>query len=100
VVWTWFDFAKVDMLSIFFLLAALYSLMRDDKRGAALAGALLTLSFFTKQSVGPLVALIFVYQLFTRRQQAFIFIAVFGLLSGAWTLLLNAQSMDCIFFIQ
>lgn len=98
IVWTWFDFAKVDMLCIFFMLAGLYCLLRDDKRGAALAGVLLMLSFFTKQSTGPLVALIFACLLLTKRQQAFIFIAVFGILSVAWGLLLNAESNGLYYF--
>ena len=51
IVWTWFDFAKVDMLSIFFFLSGLYFLRQDNHRGAIIAGLLFTLAFFTKQTL-------------------------------------------------
>jgi len=92
IVWTWFDFAKVDMLCVFLFLVGLYFLRQDNHRGAILAGIAFALSLFTKQTAGFMLIPVFIYYFFTKRKQALLFMLVFAFLTGAGILLLNYES--------
>jgi hypothetical protein len=97
IVWAWFDFAKVDTLGIFFFLGGLYFLIQDDQRRAILAGGLFALSFFTKQTAGPIVFMIFLPYFFVKRQQTLLSMIVFGVLVCAGTFLLNSESKNNLY---
>jgi hypothetical protein len=97
IVWAWFDFAKVDMLCVLLFLGALYFLIQDDNRGAVLAGVLFALSFFTKQTAGPIVFLIFIAYFFIKRRQTLLSASVFAVLACAGTLLLNYESKNNLY---
>ena len=88
--WSWFDFARVDMLYVFLILAGLFFLNAGPEGKPVLAGAVFALSFFTKQSalflILPLAALAF----FLHRRQTIIFMLVFGLIAATGSFLLNA----------
>jgi hypothetical protein len=92
VVWTWFDFAKTDMLYIFFSLLGLYFLIGADIRHAILAGIFFTLSFFTKQSAIIIIIPTFVFYFWVNRKLDLLFIATTCLLTSAGILLLNYTS--------
>jgi 4-amino-4-deoxy-L-arabinose transferase-like glycosyltransferase len=91
-VWSWFDFARVDMLYVFLILVGLFCLDAGPDGKPVLAGAIFALSFFTKQSalflIFPLAALTF----FLHRRQAVIFMLVFGVIAAAGFVLLNTIS--------
>ncbi|MGC1375985.1 MAG: glycosyltransferase family 39 protein, partial [Anaerolineales bacterium] len=92
-VWSWFDFARVDMLYVFLILVGLFCLdAKPDGKPPILAGVIFALAFFTKQSalflVFPLAALTF----FLHRRQAVIFLLVFVGVAAAGFVLLNILS--------
>jgi hypothetical protein len=96
---TWFDAARVDMLFVFFLLAALYVIrFHFTFRGAVLAGVLVFLSFFAKQ-VGLLAAApLFIYCLVVNRRLGVVFICTVVLLVVGSTLLLEKVSGGWYYF--
>jgi hypothetical protein len=98
VVWTWFSFAKTDMLYIFFSLLGLYFLIGTDIRHAILAGIFFTLSFFTKQSAIIIIIPTFVFYFWVNRKLDFLFIATTGLLTSVGILLLNYTSNGWYYF--
>jgi 4-amino-4-deoxy-L-arabinose transferase-like glycosyltransferase len=66
----WFDLGRVDSLMIFLLLAGCLLLKHSSRqRGATLAGLLLGLGFFTKQTVLVAVLPVIGWELITRRRQ-------------------------------
>jgi hypothetical protein len=91
-VWSWFDFARVDMLYVFLILVGLFCLDVKPDGKPVLAGIIFALAFFTKQSalflVFPFAALYF----FLHRRQAVIFLLTFGAISAAGFVLLNSVS--------
>lgn len=92
IVWLWFDFAKVDMLCILFLLLGIYFFIQNSQRSSILAAIFCSLAFFTKQTAIPFIALMLMYALLTQRKQAILFVAMVGISIGAITLLMQAQS--------
>jgi 4-amino-4-deoxy-L-arabinose transferase-like glycosyltransferase len=98
VVWTWFDFAKVDMLYVFFSLLGLFFLMQADIRSAILAGIFFTLSFFTKQSALIIILPAFIFYFLVNRRLSLLFMVTIGLLTSAGILLLNFDSNGWYFF--
>lgn len=98
IVWTWFDFARVDTLSVFFSLVGLYFLIQDRTYTAVLAGLFFAFSFFTKQSaiiiIFPASALYFLIN----RKKALFFITTVGFLSVTGVLLLNYFSDGWYYF--
>jgi 4-amino-4-deoxy-L-arabinose transferase-like glycosyltransferase len=91
-VWSWFDFARVDMLYTFLILAGLLCLNPGPEGKPVLAGVIFALSFFTKQSVLFLVFPLAVLTFFLHRRQAVIFILVFGVIAAAGFVMLNTIS--------
>jgi hypothetical protein len=98
IVWTWFDFAKVDMLCIFLSLLGLYFLIQADIRSTILAGVFFTLSFFSKQSAIIILIPAFLIYLLVNRKMALLFIVITGSLSLAGILLLNIESNGWYYF--
>lgn len=92
IVWTWFDYARVDTLCVFFALLGLYLLIQGDIYTSILAGLFFTLSFFTKQSAITIIAPVFALHFLVNRKQALFFIGTVGLLSTIGVLLLNYDS--------
>lgn len=97
IVWTWFDFAKVDQLCIFLSLLGIYFLFRDNTCAAILAGVFSALSFFTKQSALIIILPVFFFYFWVNRKSALLFILTFGLLAIAGILLLNYASNNWYF---
>jgi hypothetical protein len=98
IVWAWFDFARVDMLSIFLALLGLYFLMWTDLRGTLLAGLFFTLSFFTKQSAIIIIFPAFIFYFLINRKLTLILVATTGLLTFTGILLLNYASNGWYYF--
>ncbi len=92
IVWTWFDFAKVDLLCVFLSLLGLYFLLRATVGGTILAGIFFTLSFFTKQSALIVILPAFAFYFLVNQKQALLFILVVGALTSAGVLGLNSIS--------
>jgi len=98
-VWSWFDFARVDMLFLlFFLLGTYFISARPSGSGSILAALFLSFAFFTKQSaiffIPPLALLYFLRD----RRQALIFIFTAGVLIAVGMLLLNLQTGGWYFY--
>lgn len=89
-VWSWFDFARVDMLYLLFCLLGLYFLSAPRRHANPILAALFfSLAFFTKQSaIFIILPLSLLYFLFDRKQ-ALIFIPIVAIVALAGTLLLN-----------
>ena len=98
IVWTWFDFARVDTLCVFFSLLGLYFLIQADISRAVLAGLFFTLSFFTKQSAIIIIFPAFVFYFLVNRKLTFILMTTTGLLTAAGFLLLNYDSNGWYYF--
>ena len=98
IVWTWFDFGKVDMLSVFFSLLGLYFLVRTDLQSTFLAALFFTLSFFTKQSALIIIFPASIFYFLVNRRLSMLFIAAIGLLVAAGILLLNYDSNGWYYF--
>ena len=92
-VWSWFDFARVDMLFVFFCLLGLYFLSSAQTNPrAAVAALFFALAFFTKQSALFIVAPLAVLYFFYRRKQALAFVVIFAVLASLGLLLFNLSS--------
>jgi 4-amino-4-deoxy-L-arabinose transferase-like glycosyltransferase len=98
IVWTWFDFARVDTLSVFFSLVGLYFLIQDKPFAAILAGLFFTLSFFTKQSATIIIFPAFALYFLVKRKEALFFITTVGFLSVTGAFLLNYLSDGWYYF--
>ena len=86
----WFDIARVDTLFLFLLLASLYWVrFGKTMQASVLAGALLGLSFLTKQTALFVALPVFVYALYADRKRGFVFCATFAAIAGLSTLVLN-----------
>ena len=92
IVWSWFDFARVDMLYLLLILLGLYFLNGEKSANSILAGVFFSLSFFTKQSAVFIVLPLFMLYFLFHRKQALIFILTFGIIATAGTLLLNYEA--------
>jgi hypothetical protein len=86
---TWYDIARVDMLSLFFCLAAIYVFPRKHPSAPFLAGLLLALAFFTKQNNLLICAALIGYSLLFERRKAIGVTVTFGLLAAAAVLVAN-----------
>jgi 4-amino-4-deoxy-L-arabinose transferase-like glycosyltransferase len=98
IVWTWFDFARVDTLCVFFSLLGLYFLLKGNIYTAILAGLFFTLSLFTKQSAIIIILPTFAFYFLMKRKEALLFITTVGLLSAAAVFLLNYDSNGWYYF--
>jgi len=92
IVWSWFDFARVDMLYMFLILLGLYFLNRGRSADPVLAGICFSLSFFTKQSALFFVLPLLLLSSLFHRKQALALILTFAISAVAGTLLLNYTS--------
>jgi hypothetical protein len=98
IVWTWFDFGKVDMLFVFFSLLGLYFLIQVNVQGTLLAGFFFTLSFFTKQSALIIILPASIFYVLVNRKLALLFIASISVLIPAGILLQNYDSNGWYYF--
>ena len=87
---TWFDLARSDSLFLVLLLGAVYVLGQDSSaRSAVIAGTLLSLSFFSKQTALVVAVPLVLYCAATDRRRALWFVATCVLLIGGGTILLD-----------
>lgn len=83
----WFDIGRVDMLSIFFLLAGIHLVQMGDERKYVIAGALfMFLAFFTKQTALAVVPALGLSLLAINWRSAVLFAGIFvtALVSTSW----------------
>ncbi len=86
----WLDIARVDSLFLFLLLAALYFIRFKSSPGSyILAGALISLSFLTKQTAMIVALPIMLYCAFMNWRRSIFFIGAVAALGGVGTLVLN-----------
>jgi hypothetical protein len=86
----WLDVARVDSLFLFLLLAALYLIrFKSSPRSYILAGALISLSFFTKQTALIISLPIMLYCAFLNWRRSIVLIGTVATLIGIGTLILN-----------
>ena len=86
----WLDVARVDSLFLFLLLAALYLIRFKASPGSyILAGALISLSFLTKQTALVVLLPITLYCVFLNWRRSILFIGTVAVLIGIGTLILN-----------
>lgn len=86
----WFDIARVDSLFLFFLLLAVYVVrFYSSAPSLVLAGALISLSFFTKQTALLSAILLMIYLLAFKRNNVFYFIGTVFVLIGGGILFFN-----------
>jgi hypothetical protein len=86
----WFDIGRVDMLFIFLLLFGLYFIRKSESsRDAVIAGILISLAFFTKQTAIVLSAPLFLWYLTWNKRLAVIFTGTTAVFIGLSTLILN-----------
>lgn len=86
----WFDISRIDSLFLFQLLAAIY-FVRFGKsvKEYIMAGAVISLSFFTKQTALVISLALIPYSLFFKRKLSAFFIGTMIVMMGAGTLVLN-----------
>jgi hypothetical protein len=86
----WLDIARVDSLFLFLLLAALYLIRFKSSPGSyVLAGALISLSFLTKQTAMVIALPIMLYCAFLNWRRSIVLIGTVAALIGMGTLILN-----------
>ena len=89
----WFDLARVDMLFVFLLMCAVYSLrFAERNRDFAVSGALLGLSFLTKQNTLIIATPLVVYALLAHGRRAWAFIGGLVVIGGGVSLLFDLSS--------
>jgi len=98
IVWTWFDFAKVDMLFVMFSLLGLFFLIQADLRSAILAGVFFTLSFFTKQSAIIIILPACIFYFLRDRMRVILILGLTGVLTMAGIFFLNLDSHGWYYF--
>ncbi len=82
---SWFDIARVDMLFIFFLLAAVMMLEKEKLLSGIISGIFLACALLTKQTAIFAAAALIVFSfLFLRKRNVFVSIASFILVSVSW----------------
>jgi 4-amino-4-deoxy-L-arabinose transferase-like glycosyltransferase len=87
----WLDIARVDSLFLLLLLLTIYTLRFSASwRSAVLAGLLLFLSFFTKQTALLVALPLLLYSILAHRRRALPFIATFLVLAAGSTVALDA----------
>jgi len=91
---SWFDLARVDMLFLCFILYGVYfALLPNKKHAPFLSSVMFALSFFTKQSVLPLIILLSIISLFFEKSKnKFVFGLTSLILCGTGVLLLHLTS--------
>lgn len=86
----WFDIAKVDSLFLFLLLLGVYLLrFHDSRRGYLLAGIVLCLSFFSKQTALVIALPLLLGMVLLKKKRGLIPVCTVLSLAAAGTLLLN-----------
>lgn len=86
----WFDVGRIDTLFLALLLAGFYAIKFTGSRpGAILAGILIALAYFTKQTVLVIALPILLYTIFADRRRAPFLIGTIGLLIGGGILALD-----------
>ena len=97
----WFDLARVDSLFLaFFLLAVLIMRRRESARGYVVAGAVLWLSFLTKQTALAMAVPIVLYTLYSRRRLGiWLAAALFGLVGVSTALFHVATDGWYIYYV-
>lgn len=87
---SWFDIARVDSLFLFLLLLALYLIrFKASLKSYVLAGALISLSFLTKQTALLVSLPVMAYCVYSNRRSGAVLIGVSVAGIGLSTLLLN-----------
>ncbi|MCI0437841.1 MAG: glycosyltransferase family 39 protein, partial [Chloroflexi bacterium] len=88
---TWFDIARVDSLHLLLMLGGIYTLrFHRSERAYLLAGLLIALSYFTKQSAMSVMLPLIAYALITDWQKAVYFMGSLGVVAVGGTFLLDA----------
>jgi hypothetical protein len=86
----WFDLARVDSLFLFLLLAGLYLFrLSTSPKSYVLAGALISLAYFTKQTAILICLPVMVYSFYLNRRHSVFFAGTIVAILGLCTLLLD-----------
>ncbi len=87
---TWFDVARADTLFLFFLLSAIYAIRRASSwKSHFIAGLLMSLSFFTKQTALFIAIPLMAFAFYSDRRRGAVFIGTFLFFAVFGTLLLD-----------
>ncbi len=86
----WFDLARVDSLFLFLLLMAIYLIkFQTSLKSYVLAGILISLSFYTKQTALIISLPVMLYSVFLNRRSAFSLIGTVVVIIGGGSIILN-----------
>ncbi len=96
---SWLDLARVDTLFLFLLLTSFYfTAEKKSISSAVIAGALISMAFWTKQTAFPFIIITGGWLLFVSRRRFAVYTAIIALLCGFGVLLWNYYSDNWLWF--